>query len=253
MLESACADTMRSGRWGSSWSYVWRPRAEARVRVMAAQDLVAAFFEAAAMASGVLASKAVAEQWAQPSALEGFSVGGLAGHMYATARRLEVVLDEEPPQVSPSRVVGLAAAYGLNRIDDDAPRSSGMHPMLVEDGERRAKHGPTATCERFRQLISRLEQRLPAEPQDRLVSLVTVPDGAMLLGEYLRTRVVELVVHSDDLAASVRLPPVVLPDGAASVVIQVLVELARGRSNDLDIIRTFTRAERSNPDVLRVF
>lgn len=218
---------------------------------MGTSDPVRAFVEAAEMASRVFAADEVAERWAQPSAVEGFSVGGLAGHMYAATRRLEVVLDEVPP-LSFKRV-GLLESYGVNRIDDASSRSSEVHAGIVEDGERRReRYGAPATRQRFQELISRLEQRLPGESLDRPVTLVRFPDGAMPLGAYLRTRVVELVVHSDDMAVSAALPALDVPRHAATVAIEVLVELARGRGDDLGIIRAFSRAERSDPDVLRV-
>jgi hypothetical protein len=117
-----------------------------------------AFLEAAELASGVLAQAAVHERWDEPSALEGFSVGGLAGHLYASVR----------------------------------------------------------------------------------------------IEAYVATRVVELVVHSDDLATSVALPPLAVPPTAAAVAIEIFVELARARTGDLEVIRAFTRSERSKPDILRV-
>lgn len=60
-----------------------------------ASEAAQAFFEAAELAAGLLAHEAVAQSWEQPSALDGFSVGGLAAHMYTGARRLEVALDED--------------------------------------------------------------------------------------------------------------------------------------------------------------
>lgn len=210
----------------------------------------AAFFEAADVASDVLASDAVEQRWHEPSAVEGFSVGGLAGHVYAAVRRLEVALDEPLPE-SP-KMVALPGFYGVNRVDHMDDLTKGLHPLIREDGERRAQYGAASVHDRFGEVVSRLRERLSKERADRLVPVVQVPDGVVPLDGYLATRVVELVVHSDDIATSVALLPVSLPATAASVVIDVCVELARARSGDLDVVRAFTRAERANPDTLRV-
>lgn len=209
-----------------------------------------AFFEACELASEVLNDETVAERWRDASALEGFTVGGIAGHLYAATRRFEVALDEPIPE--PVKVGGLAEFYSLNRVDDPEDLAAGLHPLVREDGERRAEYGPEAVAERFRELVSRLKTRLPEEPPDRLVRVWTVPDGATRLEAYLATRVVELVVHADDLAASLDLPPLALPQDAASVVIEVFVELARARSGDLGVIRAFARRERADNQALRV-
>ncbi|MER5973546.1 sterol carrier family protein [Streptomyces sp. NPDC002055] len=57
--------------------------------------------------------------------------------------------------------------------------------------------GPEEPEELLTAAVDRLERLLPGAPDDRLLA---VPSGAMLLGDYLVTRCVELVVHGDDLA-----------------------------------------------------
>lgn len=201
------------------------------------------------MARGVLASEAVARGWEEPSAVEGFSVGGLAAHIHATVRFLEVALDEPLPG-SPKEV-SLAGFYGANRIDGEDDRQQDLHVLIREHAESRARYGAESVSERFAELVPRLRHRLAGQPVDRLVPVLRVRDGVTSLDTYVRTRVVELVVHSDDLATSVGLPEVSIPPAAAEVVIDVCVDLVRTRSGDLEVIRAFTRAERSQADVLR--
>ena len=54
------------------------------------------------------------------------------------------------------------------------------------------------------------------------------------LADYLATRVVELVVHADDLAASVG-ETIELPPAAAGVAFGVLLHLARANAGDLAV------------------
>jgi hypothetical protein len=73
------------------------------------------------------------------------------------------------------------------------------------------------------------------------------------LSDYLRTRVLEVIVHGDDLASSVpamRVP--VPPPDAVGVSLGVCMELARERIGDLASLRAFTRMERALPDALRI-
>ncbi|HZJ27691.1 MAG TPA: maleylpyruvate isomerase N-terminal domain-containing protein [Acidimicrobiia bacterium] len=208
------------------------------------------FFEACELASRVMNDHAVAHSWGDPSALDGFTVGGIAAHLYAATRRFEVALDEdvaERPQV-----VDLPAFYGLNRVNDPGELTAGWHPLLREDAERRAAHGPEAVAERFGAVVARLQNRLRAESPERLIPVWTIADGATPLRVYVATRVVELVVHADDLAVSVNLEALAIPRSAALVVLDVFVEMARHRSGDLDVIRAFARRERAGEDALRV-
>lgn len=209
-----------------------------------------AFFDAADLASAVLANEAVAQRWDEPSAVASFSVGGLAAHVHAAVRFLEVALDEPLP-ASPKEV-SLADFYGANRMDGEDDRQQDFHVLIREHAEDRARYGAESVRDRFAGLVSRLRDRLGGEPADRLVPVLRVPDGVTSLETYVRTRVVELVVHSDDLASSAGLPELIIPPVAAKVVIDVSLELARARSGDLEVIRAFTRAERSTPDTLRV-
>lgn len=81
--------------------------------------------------------------------------------------------------------------------------------------------------------------------------MVNVRGGFTTLDRYLRTRVVELAVHGDDLAASVGLAFDV-PPAVADIVFGVCLELARARAGDLQVLRAFVRRERAAPGVLRV-
>lgn len=208
------------------------------------------FLAAADAVAVLLRSEALDRCWNDDSAVSGYSVGGLVGHVHAATRRLEVALDAPLPD-APVRV-GLAEFYGVNRVARPEDLEEGLHPLLRQDAERRAARGPEALRAAFAALVDRLRQRLPGEEADRLVPVVQVPDGVTSLDTYLRTRVVELVVHGDDIAASLGTAPWAVPSAAASTAMDVFVELARARSGDTAVIRAFARHERADRDVLRV-
>jgi hypothetical protein len=72
----------------------------------------------------------------------------------------------------------------------------------------------------------------------------------MSLEEYLRTRLVELAVHADDLAVSAGRAVADLPEQAWVVAAEVLGGVAALRSGGVLTVRALARAERQ-PDAVR--
>jgi len=213
------------------------------------QDLVDSIALAGEATAAVVSSPEVAAAWTEPSALAGYRVGELAAHTLLATARLEVVLGEDPP--TGGTVVDLPGFYGTNRVDDPSDTEAGHHPFIRAMAADAAGRGATAVADELLGVLGRLRPALAGEDPGRLVSVLNVRDGATPLRDYLRTRVVELVVHGDDLAASVGLA-YEAPAAAVDVTVGVCLELARARSGDLAVVRALVRRERAGPDVLRV-
>jgi hypothetical protein len=82
---------------------------------------------------------------------------------------------------------------------------------------------------------------------------VRIAGGVVSLRDYIRTRVLEVVVHGDDLVASVKgcdTPDP--PPAAVEVCLELCLDLARAQLGDRTALRAFTRAERADPDALRI-
>ena len=216
---------------------------------MPVHDVVEAFAVAGVATAAVVGSPEVATAWDDASALVGYRVGELAAHTLLATARLEAVLTEEG-RADPV-VVDLAGFYGPNRVDGPADADAGLHPLVRAAAADAAGPGPAVVAEELRDVLDRLRGPLAAADPARLVSVVNVRRGATRLDTYLRTRVVELVVHGDDLAASVALAyeP---PPAAVDVTLGVCLELARARSGDLAVVRALVRRERADAEVLRV-
>ena len=73
----------------------------------------------------------------------------------------------------------------------------------------------------------------------------------MLLDEYLKTRLVEMVVHVEDLALSVG-TGVAIPIEAITIATDTVVAAGRTRHGDLAFLRSMTRRERDDIDATRV-
>ena len=211
-------------------------------------DVRALFVETALAAQGLLFEPALAERFDEASVLAEFPVRGLAGHLLRAMTSVEGYLDrpEADPgmgAVSPAEYYAAVVAAG-NDIDSDlhrAVRQRGLDEAAGTAGELALAWGDTA---------ARLGDRLESEPGGRLVQVFG--DMVLTLDDYLVTRLVELVVHADDLAASLAVPPPPLPAAATGLVIATLVEVARIRHGDAAVLRALARRERDAVEALRV-
>jgi hypothetical protein len=213
-------------------------------------EAVDAYLGAVDWLRGLLGRSEVVGAWPEPSAIAGYTVGGVASHAVHSVLWLEQLLkDVEPVGL---RSVTLLEYFGPNRVegsDDADPFSASLRAA----GEAFAQTGPEiviAACVTARdELVGLLTNASAGRP----VPVVRVPGGQVPLGQYLRTRVLELVVHGDDVVCSVAgmtvaSPP---PDTVATCM-DVCLELARARTGDFPVLRAFTRRERSEKDVFLV-
>ena len=91
------------------------------------------------------------------------------------------------------------------------------------------------------------EARLSDADDDRVI--LTAGDLPLTVHEYLKTRLVEIVAHTDDLAASVGIAPPTVTDEAGAAVIATLAELARLRHGTTAVLRSLARRERATPPI----
>ena len=212
----------------------------------------AAWWAALDAAVAAVSRPEVATRWDEPSALDGLTVGGLVAHLLIATERAAAVLEAPAPDPSVVRVVGLAEFYGPNRIAAADDLGTGLPALLRDGASARAAAGPAAAVAEVAALPARLRPLLASAEEDRLVPVVQVRDGAARLDDYLTSRVVELVVHTDDLACSLGLELPEVDPGALAVVTRAFVDLAVARSGGRAVVRAFARRERADADVLRV-
>lgn len=198
------------------------------------------FLEAAAAAVRLLEDPAVTERWDQPSALTGYTVGGLAAHLGRAVSTPVGYLDQEPTD-RPADTD--AADYFLSALGDHDPVDSDLHRAVRQRSDDMAASGPLGVADASRQSLQSLTGRLEVEPADRVV--VAFGGRAMVLDDYLETRIVELAVHADDLAASCAgLGDQATPAAAWAVTRRVVAEVAARRVGDRQFVLGLSRAER---------
>lgn len=214
-----------------------------------AAEEVEAYFQAARWARDAVAAPAVAASWDAPSALPLMTVGALAAHLVqAGVTRVEQAAHGPAPEGMGA--VDLVTFYGGNRLDTPDEIDGAVPTALRQMAAIHAERGHAEILGSLDRRLARLEAVLPTVPAGRPVPSLSVPGATAPFDVFLRTRVVELVVHGDDLGAGALAPP---PVAAMTVALGVVVELARSGAGDLDVLRAFTRVERARPGALRVF
>jgi len=199
-----------------------------------------AFLATAEVALDLVRDRSVTARWSQPSALPGFTTGGLAAHLADQITRVDSVLRSQP---SPDSAIGLLDHYQRSEWAH-SDRDSEVNVAIRERGEQHAETGPDKVAELSSVALEHLRRTLPAEPPDRLVEL-SWAGWSLTLDDFLVTRIMEMVVHSDDLAVSVGVTTPKLPDDALDATIRLLAAVAARRHGALAVIRAFSRAERA--------
>lgn len=205
------------------------------------------FLGTAQVAEGFIEHAEVAARWERDSALPGYTVGGLAGHLARAVLTVPRYLDAAGR--SQGRPVD-ASGYFAEVLGDHDPVASDLHAAVRSRSVQEAEDGPGELIRRMREARQRLATVLD---EDRLQRHVQVRDGLELsVADYLETRLTELVIHLDDLAVSVdREPPEVTPE-ALRCVAAVLGRTAARRVGGWETIRSLSRAER-HPAAVRAF
>lgn len=202
------------------------------------------FLTTARTALGLLRHDRVAASWDRPSALPEFGVSGLAGHLAYQVLPLPSMIGT-PAGDEP--VVSLAEHYaraGWTDLDVD----SDFHTRIRAGGEKLAAEGPGALADRVEATLLELETSLPGQ-ENRGVRMPHWGPWAVPLDEYLVSRLMELVVHSDDLAVSVGVRTPEFPRHVHETVIDLLTRMALDKHSGIDLVRALSRKERAPGDI----
>jgi hypothetical protein len=200
----------------------------------------AAFCGAASIAADLLRDPGVSARWDQPSALPKMSVGALACHlgrqMVRAAELLPVATDVAPLACVDDHY--RRAAWVATTSPDDP-----SNDRTTDDVE--AALGATALDERVTQALTTVRNLL-AEGMVRDVVLIPWQGWSLRREDFLITRILEVIVHSDDLAASIGIATPEFPLDAFEPVRDLLVRLAVDRHGQSAVIATLTRRERAH-------
>lgn len=197
------------------------------------------YLQVAGVAVAFVGHPGVAASWDAPSALARLRVGGLAAHLASQVTQVPAVLDA---RVVDERVE--LAEHFARSTWTDGDLDSEVNTYIRRTAEEAATDGAAALARAAGAALAQLQERLPEEPDERVIQLPFGP-WALRLDDYLVTRLLELTVHCDDLAASVGVEAPELPPEALDTVLGVLCRLAARRHGHASVIRAFSRAERA--------
>jgi hypothetical protein len=198
-------------------------------------NLIRLFLEGARSVATAIGDQAVGQAWDRPSVLEGQLVSGLAGHVarggvWVVADFLGAgipagPLDLETPAHYVVAVINAASpdAHGASREAEAAIAAVGQDELVSQ------------LVRRLASLEEDLRTTDPSQP-------VAVTGGKVLrIADYLATRIVEQVVHLDDLARSVGHDLWPYPEEGRDVAIAVGLEAAKLRSGQQAVLRALYR------------
>jgi hypothetical protein len=204
--------------------------------------LVAAYLEAARSAAALLGRTEVADAWDRPSALEGMTVGALAVHLGS-----EVLLVQnawrDPARWSQDEPIPLLEHYRRSTWVTGGPDHE-ANVGIRESAAQAASPGHAAVLADVQTALADLEGLRESTEQPAAVQMSWWA-WSLSWEDFLVTRMMEIVVHSDDLAVSVGVEPPELPGAVLEPVLSLLVGVATVRHGQAAVVRALSRSERA--------
>ncbi|WP_405071378.1 maleylpyruvate isomerase N-terminal domain-containing protein [Kribbella sp. NBC_01510] len=199
----------------------------------------AVFPIAAEIVEDLIQQAQVSDRWLRQSVLPKMSVGGLACHLgqqlVRAAELLQVTTDIPP----------------LNSVDEHYHRAAWVVSSSPDDAvndrttdEAEAALGVAALRTRVDNALATLRTLLASRTAADVV-LIPWQGWSLRRDDFLLTRMLEIVVHTDDLALSLEVPTPAFPAEVFAPVRDLLVRLAERRHGQSALISTLTRRERS--------
>lgn len=190
----------------------------------------------------------VASQWREPSSLEHMSVGAVAAHLGRAFTTTWLYLQADECTADGDVDASTYFYRAFEQPDEDlAELRSNIAQRAADDAEP----GPAAVREIHQRTVADLRTKLIGESAERGIEVFG--DVCMQLDDYLVTRMVEAVIHGDDLSHSLGIDmPTFAPD-VVDLVMVALLGMARERHGDVAMLREFARGERATGDRLPVF
>lgn len=202
------------------------------------------FLHAARIAAELATGPEVAERWYAESACAGMSVGGLAHHLVSQVGNTVRLVSTAPADQTPIPLLDhyRGASWTTAAHDDE------VNVGIREGSDRDAEGGPAALGPLVDDLLARLPGVLDAHDLQEPV-LIPWQGWALTVHDWLVTREMEIVVHSDDLAASVGLPTPEFPESVIVAVLDLLTRVAVRRHGQAALVRALSRPQRAPASV----
>ena len=199
-----------------------------------------AFVTACHTAFSLASRPEVAKAWNNESACAGMTVGGLAHHLLAQASHVVNALDTPPSSEAPIALLDhYAEADWVKAGPDDEANLS-----IRQKADESATDGHATVLAQAARALAHLPEVL-AEPRSPDYVHIPWQGWSLTTDDFLATRSMEVVVHSDDLAASIGQSLPEFPDTIVEHVVHLLAGVALRRHGQEAVIRTLSRPQRA--------
>jgi hypothetical protein len=204
----------------------------------------AAFLSAVDLTLELAARREVREAWGQESACAGMTVGGLTHHLLKQAGNTVMGLRAAPdaaPDGAP--VIALQEHYARAAWVEAGPDDEANVSIREGDNEA-AGVGPDVVLELGREWAAELPGLLGAARQPDTI-YIPWQGWSLSTEDFLTTRMMEMVVHGDDLAASVGVDTPTYPRAVIGPVLELLTGVAVNRHGQTAVVRGLSRPQRA--------
>lgn len=214
---------------------------------MTTPALATAFLETVEVSLQLADRDEVRDAWAHESSCAGMTVGGLTHHLLKQAGNTLRLLQAPPAADEP---IALQEHYVRAAWVEAAPDDQ-VNVDIRESDNADAEVGPDAVLDLGREWLRQLPSLL-AVTRDPDTVLIPWQGWALTTDDFLTTRLMELVVHGDDLASSVGIPTPSYPEAALVRVFALLTGVAARRHGATAVIRALSRPQRA-PHTISAF
>jgi hypothetical protein len=205
---------------------------------VSAGDLDLAFLDGSRITVELLALPQLESSWDRPSTLARMSAGMLACHLGRQIVRASEILPvpaEREPLADADEHYRRAEWVTAPNLDDPA------HDRSLDEAE--ARMGVSAMLDRTRSALASVEDLLHRREAPEVV---TIPwqGWSLRRADFLLTRMVEMVTHTDDLARTLDVATPDFPVATYRPVVYLLTRLAVERHGQSALTSALTRRER---------
>ena len=201
----------------------------------------AAVLHAAELVHQLVARPEVAAAWTRESSCAGMTVGGLTRHLVGQSAYVAGLVAAAPDDAKDAEVSTLLGHYAAadwmrEGLDHESNR------FVRERSDDQAAEGHEAAVAIQAKAVSELGQVLADPPA---ATFIPWQGWWMPTDDFLVTRLMEMVVHSDDLADSVGVPAPEFGEAVLEPVLGLLSALAVARHGQDAVVRALTRPQRA--------
>ena len=214
-----------------------------------AVDLIRdAWIECAGASVDLVGDERVGARWEVPSCLPEMTVGEVAAHLsHSGVFMVEQALAKTP--IPPGTALSASRLLSGAPLDTEDPKHEDVRIVAASESAK----GQVDLVARLRTCVQRIEPELIQRDDDAIIAFPWGDGVPMTMREFLRSRIVELAVHLDDLAASVEIDDLTLSPTTVTLACEVGVAIDVERYGATEVLRALFRRQRGSLDSLRTF